>query len=242
MSIDEFVPRVRARRRSGPARYDFSLDLVDGTWWWVNDHRLANGWTLVVATEISHIKEEEFRLRQAHSAAVKETQIDALTGTRSRRYGLAQAQLDLDRHRAGRHPFTIAILDIDHFKDINDTYGHIVGDEVLKHFAQTLADLLSPLDSVTRLGGEEFLVTMSFTSEEIGVARIQRLMRPIRPLEKTSLHPELRYAFSAGVTSMRVPDETLGSLLGRADSALYEAKRGGRGKACVARMTETDAA
>ena len=84
MSVAEFVPRVRARRRTGPVRYDFTLDLVDGTWWWVNDHRLPNGWMLVVATEISPLKQEEFRLREAHSAAVKENQIDALTGTRSR--------------------------------------------------------------------------------------------------------------------------------------------------------------
>ena len=242
MSVAEFVPRVRARRRTGPVRYDFTLDLVDGTWWWVNDHRLPNGWMLVVATEISPLKQEEFRLREAHSAAVKENQIDALTGTRSRKYGLAQAQLDLDRHRADRHSFTVAILDIDHFKQINDTYGHIAGDEVLKHFAQTLANRLSALDNATRLGGEEFLVTMSSTSEEIGAARIQRLIRSMTPLEKTAIHPELRYAFSAGITSVRPADETLGDLLRRADAALYEAKHGGRGKLCVARLSATDAA
>ena len=113
---------------------------------------------------------------------------------------------------------------------------------MLKHFAQTLANRLSALDNATRLGGEEFLVTMSSTSEEIGAARIQRLIRSMTPLEKTAIHPELRYAFSAGITSVRPADETLGDLLRRADAALYEAKHGGRGKLCVARLSATDAA
>jgi diguanylate cyclase (GGDEF)-like protein len=241
MSLEDFVPRVRERRRSGSARYDFSVDMIDGTWWWVNDHRLPNGWTLVVATEISSLKEEEFRLRAAHSAAVKETQVDALTGTRSRKYGLVQAQLDLERHLAYEIPFTLAILDINHFKRINDTFGHMVGDEVLTHFAQALATRLSPHDHVTRLGGEEFLVTMSSTSEEMALARLERLIRSLTPLEMGANQPELKYSFSAGIALARGPD-TVNSLLGRADAALYEAKHGGRGKVCVARAPKIDAA
>ena len=241
MGLDQFVARVRERRRAGPARYDFTLDLVDGTWWWVNDHRLPDGWLLVVATEISSIKEEEFRLRAAHAAAMKEAQVDGLTGTRSRKHGLAQAEADLARHLAGGIPFTVAILDIDHFKRINDTRGHMVGDEVLKHFAQALSSRLSSLDHVTRLGGEEFLVTMSSTSEQLGAARIQRLLRTLGPLRASSGHAELAYAFSGGVAAAR-PSDTVSALMGRADEALYAAKQGGRGKVCVARAPKTDAA
>jgi len=241
MPLDEFVPRVRQRRKSGPARYDFAVDMVDGTWWWVNDHRLPDGWMLIVATDISSLKAEEFRLRAAHSAAIKETQVDALTGMRSRKYGLVQFELDLKRHLDDGIAFTVAILDIDHFKRINDTFGHIIGDEVLKHFAQTLAGRLSTLDHVTRLGGEEFLVTMSSTPEAMGVARLERLIRSITPLKRGPNQIDLKYSFSAGVTLTRASD-TVSSLLTRADAALYQAKHSGRGKVCISGAANTDAA
>ena len=240
MPVEVFEPRVRERRRTGPARYDFTLDLVDGTWWWVNDHRLANGWMLVIATEISSLKAEEIRLRIAHAEAMKEAQADALTETRSRKYGLAQAESELVRHLADDIPFTLAVLDIDHFKRINDTFGHVVGDEVLKHFAQALISRLSSVDHITRLGGEEFLVTMPTSSEQMGAARIQRLLRSIEPLRRPK-HADLKYSFSAGV-AMATPSDTIGSLMVRADTALYEAKHGGRGRVCIAERKSTDAA
>jgi diguanylate cyclase (GGDEF)-like protein len=100
---------------------------------------------------------------------------------------------------------------------------------------------LSPHDHVTRLGGEEFLVTMSSTSEEMALARLERLIRSLTPLEIGANQPELTYSFSAGIALARGPD-TVNSLLGRADAALYEAKHGGRGKVCVARAPKIDAA
>ena len=159
---------------------------------------------------------------------------------RSRKYGLGQFELDLNRHIGEEIAFTVAILDIDHFKRINDTFGHVVGDEVLKHFAQALISRLSSVDHITRLGGEEFLVTMPTSSEQMGAARIQRLLRSIEPLRRPK-HADLKYSFSAGV-AMATPLDTIGSLMVRADTALYEAKHGGRGRVCIAERKSTDAA
>ena len=207
MSLEDFVPRVRERRRSGSARYDFSVDMIDGTWWWVNDHRLPNGWTLVVATEISSLKEEEFRLRAAHSAAVKETQVDGLTGTQEPQARPRPGGGRPGSTPGGRHPVHFGHPRHRPFQAYQRHRGHMVGDEVLTHFAQALATRFSSLDHVTRLGGEEFLVTMSSTSEEMALARLERLIRSLTPqLEMGANRPELKYSFSAGIALARGPD------------------------------------
>lgn len=227
MPLDVFVPRVRDRRRNGAARHDFTVDLTDGSWWWVNDHRLDNGWILVVATDISSTKSEELRLRAAHAAAIEETRTDSLTGVASRKYGLERAEAALAEHRLVQLPLCVAILDIDHFKKVNDTFGHATGDEVLVHFGRTLASSFGEGDQISRLGGEEFLIVMQDTPQERAQLKLQRVLLSLKPLPGTSSRPQLTVTFSAGV-ALAQPDENLSSLLRRADDALYEAKLGGR--------------
>jgi diguanylate cyclase (GGDEF)-like protein len=241
MPLDVFVPRVKTRRKEGDDRYNFALDMMNGSWWWVNDYRLPNGWILVIASDISQSKNEEVRLRAAHDAAVKETQTDALTGVASRKYGLQHAQSILTEHRLAHLPVCFAILDIDHFKKINDTYGHLVGDEVLVHFTRHLSGKLGNDDFVTRLGGEEFLVVLPNAAEERAVLRLQRVLLSLEPLPSTKSHPQLQFTFSAGVT-LASPQESLSEIFRRADDALYAAKQNGRARVEVANRSAFSAA
>ncbi|MDI6027566.1 GGDEF domain-containing protein [Corticibacterium sp. UT-5YL-CI-8] len=241
MTLEAFAPRVRERRRNGDLRYDFAVDMYDGSWWWINDHRMLNGWTLVVASDVSRAKNEELKLRAAHDAAVRETRTDFLTGLASRRHGLERADSALSDFLMARQALSVAIVDIDHFKRINDTFGHAVGDEVLIQFAQTLTALLPPEDQVCRLGGEEFLVVMPDTHEERAQLRLHRILRSLRPLPGTSINGSVAYTFSAGIASAMTGD-SLSALMRRADDALYAAKQAGRNMILTASKSASDAA
>ena len=233
-SLPEFIERTKRRRRTGNERYDFAVDLVDGTWWWINDRRLSNGWMLAVATDISSVKQEEFRLRNEHASAVTASQTDFLTGLANRRHGMELAQIALEEHRANRLPLSIAILDIDHFKRVNDVYGHHVGDEALVAFARALRHGLKAHDQVSRLGGEEFMVVMPETSASRAAGRLQKLMRNMPPVEQGFGSQPLRIWFSAGLAEVH-HKEDLKSILARADAALYTAKVQGRRRVEVSR-------
>jgi diguanylate cyclase len=233
ISLGDFITRVKDRRRHGPPRYDFSVDLADGSWWWVNDRRLSNGWMLVIASDISSIKHEEFRLRSAHATALHAAQTDFLTGLPNRRYGIERTTAAIDEFRANRLPLTVAVLDIDHFKAVNDTYGHEVGDMVLAAFADELRECAHSRDQVCRLGGEEFLLVMPDTSTSRGVRRLAKLDVGVT-IPKGEGDGVMRVSFSAGLTSAHFTDD-LKTLLARADSALYTAKTKGRGRIEVLR-------
>jgi diguanylate cyclase (GGDEF)-like protein/hemerythrin-like metal-binding protein len=131
---------------------------------------------------------------------------------------------ELARARRFRHPLSIVILDLDHFKRVNDQYGHPAGDQVLVATARLLSTRVRESDFVARWGGEEFAVIASVT-DAAGAARLAEKLRAL--MEVTHLGPAGAVTGSFGVAEMR-PDDTVESLLERADEALYAAKAGGR--------------
>lgn len=227
LSLEEFVPYYRKRRQDGPDRRGFYTDLADGSWWWVRDHRMANGWFLVMASDISSVKQEEMRLRDAHALALRESQTDFLTGLPNRRRGMADASAALEQFNQDHLPLTLGLLDLDLFKSINDAFGHDTGDAVLVAFANTLTHQLGHRDFVSRIGGEEFMVVLPETPIERAQQRIERLLRSMQPLQRGEGLRPLLYSFSAGLAQPR-PAEELKSLLTRADASLYKAKISGR--------------
>ncbi|WP_242419562.1 GGDEF domain-containing protein [Frankia sp. CpI1-P] len=157
---------------------------------------------------------------------------DQLTGLASRRHFLEQAEHVFAAHGAAGRPVSAAMVDIDHFKRVNDVHGHIVGDEVLTEVARRLRRAFRDEDLIGRVGGEEFAVLMSgpaTTAEALG----QRLRNALAqdPID-TSVGP-LDIRLSVGVTPRSPGDRSLRDLLTRADNALYEAKRGGRDRVAV---------
>ncbi|MHB8057837.1 MAG: GGDEF domain-containing protein [Desulfuromonadaceae bacterium] len=168
-------------------------------------------------------------------ALEQETITDPLLGIFNRR--CLDRRLLEEVLRAHRHRLDLSLLmvDIDNFKQVNDTWGHQVGDMVLHHLTQLLADALRQTDILARYGGEEFVILLPHTSEEESFNLAERLRVAV---EQTPLHriPELKVTVSIGVACLLLNDDNAYSLLERADKAMYWAKREGRNK--VVRYTE----
>lgn len=158
---------------------------------------------------------------------------DELTGLFNRRHMmevLTQHQKRLIR--SGHHRFCLALLDIDHFKRINDTHGHGVGDEVLREFAATLQRALRDTDVLARWGGEEFLLLINDTSPELANIGLERARDMLASAPLLAHMPDLRVTFSAGLTGYDDVEE-LSICIERADQALYRAKAEGRNRTVI---------
>ncbi|HYF23265.1 MAG TPA: PleD family two-component system response regulator [Caulobacteraceae bacterium] len=157
---------------------------------------------------------------------------DPLTGLHNRRYMAGQLNALVRRAARGGEPVAALLLDIDHFKGVNDAYGHDVGDEVLQEFALRLATNVRAIDLPCRYGGEEFAVIMPDTRVEDAwrIAERIRLHVAGSPFRVRDGRDLLSATISIGVAVSEGPDDTPEALLKRADSALYEAKAAGRNR------------
>lgn len=163
---------------------------------------------------------------------------DELTGLFNRRHMLEvlnQHQKRLDR--SGHHQFHLALLDIDHFKRINDTHGHTVGDEVLQRFAQVIEGALRDTDILARWGGEEFLLLINDTHADLAKVALERTRTVLSEAPLLPHLPELKVTFSAGLTGYE-EGERLHDCIERADAALYRAKAQGRNQIVLAEQQE----
>jgi diguanylate cyclase len=166
-------------------------------------------------------------LKDAHARIEELAQIDELTGALNRRYIMRALDEEMTRARRSAEPCSIAIIDLDHFKRINDTFGHPVGDEVLQSFSIAVGANIRSIDRLGRYGGEEFLLILPHVSAQEAIAALNRLRRIVAALNWTAISGGLAVTMSAGVAQIR-EDETPGEILARADAALYRAKDAGR--------------
>lgn len=158
-----------------------------------------------------------------------ESRVDALTGIANRRSFDEQIHSSLTRYRNRGQRFALAMLDVDHFKGINDKFGHLTGDKVLQHTARLMVDGTRVLDHVMRIGGDEFAIVMVDTDMADAGRAVERIRRAVeQALIETGEH-STQVTISAGVVVVQ-PDDTTESLLQRADAALYEAKQQGRNR------------
>jgi diguanylate cyclase (GGDEF)-like protein len=235
--VEALIARTLPRRRSTP-RKSFETDFMDGRWFWMDHTILPNGWVLTVGADITALKQNEKTLRKAHEEALQASRTDLLTGLPNRRHILEL----LDGALAGNEPATsglcVAIIDIDRFKTINDTYGHDAGDVVLQHFANTCRERLRSQDHMGRTGGEEFLLLLPGVRLNEAARIIDRFRADFPPAECDASPSRLPYTFSAGVAEA-LPHDDRSSLLYRADRALYAAKSEGRNCTRVGFAKET---
>ncbi len=158
--------------------------------------------------------------------------LDSLTELPNRRgFDLLAAQAMLEARREPK-PLTAMLLDLDHFKVLNDTYGHLAGDQVLIGFARDLESCLRHSDIVCRWGGEEFIVLLKDTDGETGLMIAEKIRQHVEQQRYAYDGKELQLTVSIGLTTLQV-DETLHTLLSRADHAMYRAKQAGRNRTCV---------
>ena len=168
------------------------------------------------------------RLDQSLELAI----IDQLTGLYNRRFLFTQLAPLVQRAQCGGDTVSVMTIDIDHFKRCNDTYGHDVGDAVLREFSARLATNVRPSDFACRMGGEEFVVIMPRTPGDIACLAAERLRRHISatPFSIHGVDHTIDVTASIGVACSESADDTAESVLKRADEGLYEAKRAGRNR------------
>ncbi len=153
---------------------------------------------------------------------------DGLTGLYNRRAFNDAGTREVERARRYARPLSLILFDIDHFKNVNDSYGHPVGDHVLKVLTGRVKDTTRGTDIVCRYGGEEFIVLMPEAGREEGLAMAERLRQEISRMTIVTAGDTLSLTISSGVAELRPDDENLDSLVTRADRAMYQAKAAGR--------------
>ena len=178
------------------------------------------------------IKEIEIKaiLAQAHEIA----NTDVLTFLPNRRKIIVDLQEEVIRSNRYGTPLSISLLDLDHFKNINDTMGHTTGDEALRSVSARLREQIRHPDSIGRYGGEEFLIVLPSSEIKAAAEQAERLCQTIRALQVEANDHSFNVTISIGVAQYRVGDETWEQFLHRADEALYKAKDQGRDQWVVA--------
>lgn len=153
---------------------------------------------------------------------------DSLTGAYNRRYFNTRLKEEFERHRRYRRAMSMLMIDIDHFKAVNDTHGHLCGDHVLKSVSGTIQSGLRRVDILARFGGEEFCAILPETDFEPSLILADRIRALVESAVYTFDGKEIRVTVSVGVPGAPAAGDTPESFLRNADQALYEAKRAGR--------------
>jgi len=215
-------------RRGKTAFRSFETDLVDGRWLWMTETVQSNGWMLCIASDITPLRADDRWLRQDRDLALRASQTDELTGVANRRFIMERLEALVSRPAlAGTEIGCIAVLDIDHFKSINDRHGHQSGDAVLLDFARHGHSFIRRLDCFGRIGGEEFMFILPDTSLENGMAIVDKVFARVRSARPLPACPEFSYTCSAGMTALK-PGDSAQAAFARADKGLYQAKLEGR--------------
>lgn len=177
--------------------------------------------------EVIHdVTEQKLRERQLYERATR----DELTGVCNRGHFLDIATQELERARRFAEPLSLLMFDIDHFKKVNDQYGHEVGDRALQVIARACQQGLRRIDTIGRIGGEEFAVVLPRADKEPALELAQRLRVQLAE-QRISLSPvtrQITVTVSGGIASLRPLTRDIHELLRNADAAMYKAKRGGR--------------
>lgn len=195
-----------------------------------NVNRMAEQVGMTQETLRQQVEVATEELRQQRDAAERAARTDSLTGVASRGAFTEAAEAEIQRALRYRQPLCMVLIDLDHFKTVNDTHGHASGDAVLASFARTILREVREVDLIGRLGGEEFAVLLPNISAGEAVQVADRMRDAVARSELRVNGQPLHYTASFGVAEFDPRELSLSSLLSRADSALYDAKRRGRNR------------
>ena len=230
--IEGWISSVRSRRGKSRQR-TYESDLHDGRFIWVTETMRDDGWIIYVGTDVTPLNVPERKLRLVRDELFRQSCTDELTGVSNRRHVLGRLKEALD---VGRDAWA-CVLDIDHFKKINDTYGHQVGDDVLVKVARTVRKTIKLKDAFGRIGGEEFLILFASHSLEEVKSTLRLLRGAIRGIDAGGGLSDLKITVSGGLTQVSRKD-TEAQILRRADLGLYCAKENGRNQIRLATSEE----
>ena len=198
------------------------------------DNALASRDRMVSAHK--EVQEAEQRIRELEAELQHMSELvreDQLTGSLNRR-GLDDVfERESARSDRRKTPLCVALLDLDNFKRLNDTHGHLAGDAALRHLVTVVRDTLRSIDVIARFGGEEFLILLPETTVEAAAAAMVRVQRELTKHFFLHDNEKMLITFSCGV-ALRVPHEDQASLMARADKAMYQAKNSGKNRVVIA--------
>jgi diguanylate cyclase (GGDEF)-like protein len=204
-------------------------------------------WFALFAGYVGRLRKKTADANTKLEAALQQVQklvsYDELTGLHTRRHILDILTREKGRSDRSGRGFCLFMIDLDHFKSINDNFGHAVGDSTLRHFAECIAPMLRPSDVMARFGGEEFLLLGMDTDLQGAVTVAERIRSATESMQVPGLPAQQRVTASIGVAEFR-PAESINQALQRADMALYAAKLGGRNRvefAATANATQAEA-
>jgi two-component system cell cycle response regulator len=177
----------------------------------------------VRASNLIQLRQAQDFLEEQHAILYEMAMRDRLTSLFNRHYINERAQTLMQESRSAKRPMSLIVLDVDHFKRINDTHGHAVGDFVLVSVASAISEYVGEQGIVARIGGEEFMILLPDCDEFCATSKAEKLREIIEDLSPSGL----RVTASFGVTQLR-PEDNYDMIFSRADMAMYEAKRSGR--------------
>jgi len=224
--LEDWLSYVHSVRRKRAFRI-FEVDLVDGRWMLFSEQLLESGELLVQIKDISKQKLTEITLKDSVTKLKKLALTDSLTNLANRRAFVDAVETELARCQRNDLSATMLVIDLDYFKKINDTYGHLAGDEVLVHTAQILRRATRQYDIIGRLGGEEFAVFMTDTDASSSFEIAERIRQTIQATPTTVDDIPVAVTTSIGI-SIQTSPFTFKNLFNDADEALYHAKSLGR--------------
>ncbi|WED20535.1 GGDEF domain-containing protein [Vibrio sp. JC009] len=190
--------------------------------------QVSTGQKLSLEKERGYLKREIRKRLELQKELQKQANVDDLTQLYNHRHFWFTANGEIDRIRSFNSTATMAILDIDRFKSINDTYGHPSGDEVLKYFGQYFKQHLRKSDTVGRIGGEEFAILLPYTSIEEAKSIMEKLRQQISDHRFTFQEDSVQVTVSVGICEFGQETNNIECLYALADKALFDAKENGR--------------
>ena len=181
----------------------------------------------------NRLHQRTVELRIANQRIEELAQLDELTGLQNRRSIMKTLNDEMARAQRSNSPCSVAIIDLDFFKRVNDQFGHATGDEALRTFAISLFANIRTIDKFGRYGGEEFLLILPDTAKDQAVRTLDRLRSIVSELDWAAISGKMNLTMSAGICAVRREDSAA-DLLARADIALYRAKNAGRNRVMAA--------
>lgn len=179
---------------------------------------------------ISVFNDMVVRLRKNHEELERVSTVDSLTGLFNRKHLMETFALHMERYHRNQTPFSILMADLDHFKQVNDNYGHLAGDAVLVGVGKIFSATLRSIDTAGRYGGEEFLIILDDTREHEAQQTAERIRKAVEESEVAVEGKTIKVSISIGVATISNNIDTEAGLISEADKALYEAKKAGRNR------------